>query len=74
MFMKNSFTAKVRRVGTSLGVLIPKETIEFEKVNVGEEVQISIMKPEKKLKEVLKLFGEAKATAPFVREHADREF
>ena len=65
------FKAKVRRVGTSLGFLIPKEVAEQEKILEGEEVQIGLLKT-RKIKEVLKLFGSAKRTKPFMRDREDR--
>jgi len=34
------FKAKVRKVGTSLGVLIPREVAEREKIKEGEEVDV----------------------------------
>ena len=40
------FKSKVRRVGTSLGVLIPKEFVEKEKIKEGEEVEVSLLKKE----------------------------
>ncbi|MBI4009761.1 MAG: AbrB/MazE/SpoVT family DNA-binding domain-containing protein [Candidatus Aenigmarchaeota archaeon] len=65
------FKTKIRKVGTSLGVLIPKELIEKQKIKEGEEVEIGLLK-RKKLEEVLKLFGTAKGTKPFERDRIDR--
>ncbi|MEM5879000.1 MAG: hypothetical protein QXU74_00715 [Candidatus Aenigmatarchaeota archaeon] len=70
--MAETFKAKVRSVGTSLGILIPKEIAEKEKVKEGEIIQVSIVKPN--LKEVMKLFGTAKDASKFERDHKDREF
>ncbi|MEM5773241.1 MAG: hypothetical protein QXL86_03415 [Candidatus Aenigmatarchaeota archaeon] len=70
--MVETFKAKVRSVGTSLGILIPKEIAEKEKVKEGEIIQVSILKPN--LKEVMKLFGTAKGASKFERDHKDREF
>ncbi len=72
--MENMFSAKVRQVGTSLGVLIPKEAIAAEEVQAGEVVQVSILKQKRDLRDILRLFGGAKGAKPFIREHADREF
>jgi antitoxin component of MazEF toxin-antitoxin module len=69
--MSDMFETKVRRVGTSLGVLIPKEIIERDQIKEGENVKIGLLK-ERKLREVLKLFGSAKETKPFVRDKTDR--
>ena len=69
--MPELFKAKVRKVGTSLGVLIPKEIAKREKIKEGEEVEIGLLKA-KKVNEVLRLFGTAKGTKPFVRDREDR--
>lgn len=69
--MARTFKAKVRKVGTSLGVLIPKEVIEMEKIKEGEEIRIGLLKA-RKIDEVLKLFGTAKSAKPFVRDRKDR--
>ena len=37
--MGKVFEVKVRRVGTSLGLLIPKEIAEKEKIKEGEKVE-----------------------------------
>ncbi len=65
------FRAKVRRVGTSLGILIPKEFVEKEKIKEGETVDVGMLK-QRRLEDVLKLFGTAKDTKPFVRDRTDR--
>ena len=69
--MPELFKAKVRKVGTSLGVLIPKEVIEEEKIKEGQEIQLSTLK-QKNLEEIFKLFGTAKGAKPFVRDRIDR--
>ena len=69
--MPEIFKTKVRRVGTSLGVLIPKELVKKQKIKDGEEVEIGLLK-RRKLEEVLKLIGTAKATKPFERDRIGR--
>ena len=69
--MSELFTAKVRRVGTSLGILIPKGVAEQEKIKEGQEIEVSLLK-RRKLEEVLKLIGTAKGTKPFERDRIDR--
>jgi len=69
--MPELFKTKVRKVGTSLGVLIPSEFIEKEKIKEGEEVEVEVLK-KRKLEEVLRMFGTAKATKPFERDRTDR--
>jgi antitoxin component of MazEF toxin-antitoxin module len=43
--MPETFRAKVRNVGTSLGVLIPKEIVKNENIETGDEVEVSLFKP-----------------------------
>ena len=69
--MSELFKAKVRRVGTSLGILIPKGIAEQDKIKVGQEIQVSFLK-QRKIEEVLKLFGTAKGAKPFERDRTDR--
>lgn len=71
--MPETFKSKVRTVGTSLGVLIPKEIANREKIKAGEEIEVSILK-KRNLKEIMKLFGSAKGALKFERDHKDREF
>ena len=54
--MSDLFKAKVRRVGTSLGVLIPKEIVEVERIKEGQEIELSLLK-RRKLEEVWKLIN-----------------
>lgn len=51
--MPRVFKAKVRKVGASLVILVPKELAEKEGIKEGEEVQIGLLKP-RKLQDVLK--------------------
>jgi antitoxin component of MazEF toxin-antitoxin module len=69
--MARTFKAKIRKVGTSLGVLIPKDIAEAEKIKEGDEVAVSILKG-RKINEVLKLFGTAGRTRSFERDRKDR--
>ena len=69
--MSELFKAKVRKVGTSLGILIPKEVAEHESIKEGQEIELSILK-QRKLEEVWKLIGTAKGTKPFERDRTDR--
>lgn len=69
--MGKLFSVKVRSVGTSLGVLIPKEIIVEENIKEGEHIEISIMK--KNLRLLKEAFGSAKgAKLKFERNHRDR--
>jgi antitoxin component of MazEF toxin-antitoxin module len=73
--MSKLFTAKVRKVGTSLGLLIPKEIAQQEEIKEGQEIQISLLK-KRKLEEVEemieKMFGKAKGAKSFERDRNDR--
>ncbi|MBI2141764.1 AbrB/MazE/SpoVT family DNA-binding domain-containing protein [Candidatus Woesearchaeota archaeon] len=69
--MAEMFKAKVRKVGTSFGVLIPMEIITKERIKEGEEVQLSLLK-ERKLEAIRKLFGSMKGAKPFERDREDR--
>lgn len=71
-FMGGVFKTKVREVGTSLGVLIPKEVAREMKIKKGEEIEISILKKNPEL--IAKFFGIDKGAKPFERDHRDREF
>ncbi|MDD5163305.1 MAG: hypothetical protein PHD95_03800 [Candidatus ainarchaeum sp.] len=63
------FESKVRQVGTSLGVLIPKEIANEGKIKENEIVQVAIIKKDLSLLE--EAFGCVK-TKPFRRDHKDR--
>lgn len=69
--MPELFKAKVRKVGTSLGVLIPKELAKREKIKEGEEVEVGLLK-ENRLRLIEKAFGIAKGAKPFERDRTDR--
>ena len=69
--MSELFKAKVRRVGTSLGILIPKQIAKQERIKEGQEIELSLLK-RRKLEEVWKLIGTAKGTKPFERDRIDR--
>lgn len=66
------FEAKLRKVGTSIGLLVPKEIIEQEHLKIGKTVEVAIVK--KNLALLKEAFGSAKGAGPFERDHTDREF
>lgn len=68
--METVFKVKVRRIGSSLGVLIPKRMISKKKIKEGEEIEISLLKRRKEL--ISKAFGIAKGAGPFERDSLDR--
>jgi bifunctional DNA-binding transcriptional regulator/antitoxin component of YhaV-PrlF toxin-antitoxin module len=61
--------AKIRRIGTSLGIIIPKEMLEMMKMREGDTVIIPrIENPVKEIRGILKGTG-----IVFERESADRD-
>ncbi len=65
------FKAKVRNVGTSLGILIPIEVVKEKKIKEGQNIEVSILR--KDLKLIRKSFGIAKnAKFEFGRDREDR--
>lgn len=70
--MAEMFKAKVRKVGDSLGFLIPKEIADTESIKEGEEVEVSVLKRRKLDALLKKLRGSAKGAGPFERDREDR--
>lgn len=70
--MVEIFKAKVRNVGTSLGILLPGKIVREEKIREGEKIEVSILK--KNLKLIEESFGIARGASKFKREHIEREF
>lgn len=68
--MESIFKVKVRKIGTSLGVLIPKKFIEERSVKEGEEIELAILKKRKEL--LTSSFGMAKGAGRFHRDRKDR--
>lgn len=68
--MTNTFESKVRLVGDSLGILIPKEIAKEKHIKKGEKVMIAVIKKDVNL--IKKAFGSAKQAKGFEREHIER--
>jgi len=68
--MAEIFVSKVRPIGSSLGVIIPKEIIDEEKLEAGEKVQVSILK--RNFKAIDELFGTMKGAKAFERDRRIR--
>lgn len=68
--METVFKVKIRRIGTSLGVLIPKQLIADRSIKEGEEVEIALLKKRKDI--IARLFGIAKGASHFERHAIDR--
>ena len=72
--MSQVFKAKIRKIGNSLGVLIPADVIEELHVDPGDEVSISLYSEDLDLRNerMMKMIGKYKGKGPFVREKEDR--
>ena len=68
--MPELFKTKVREVGTSFGILIPKSIADAGKIEKGDEIFVSVIK--KDLGLVKRSFGMAKGAKSFERERVDR--
>ena len=69
--MSELFETRIRRIGTSFGVLIPKRLMKDQKIKNGDKVEIALLK-RRKLALIERAFGIAKGSAGFEREHNDR--
>ncbi len=66
----DAFVSKVRPVGSSLGIIIPKDVVDAEHLESGSEVRVSIIRPDfRKLKA---LMGTVVEKVPFDRDRRDR--
>jgi len=65
------FKAKLRKVGTSFGVLIPNRMIKRNRFKAGEEVEMALIKKQR-IDLIEKAFGMAKGAGSFRRENVDR--
>ncbi|MFH1588935.1 MAG: hypothetical protein ABIA76_06385 [Candidatus Diapherotrites archaeon] len=63
------FESKIRMVGTSFGLLIPKDVVLEESIKKNQTVKVAILKRDLSLLD--KSFGSVK-TKPFKRDHSDR--
>ena len=71
--MPPAFDAKVRPIGDSFGVIIPKRVLEGLGASSGDTVRVSLLPDRKKaLEELRKLRGSLKTLPPFERDHDDR--
>lgn len=72
--MSEIIQTKLRNIGSSMGVLLPKEELNAIGAEVGDEIEIAILK-HKDEKEVDKWFGSAKNfRVAFERDKKTREF
>jgi antitoxin component of MazEF toxin-antitoxin module len=67
------FTARLRRVGNSLSVLVPKKALDDLGVGEGDEVEVALLpKPSDRRKRFLSAIGSVPGLGPFERERKDR--
>jgi antitoxin component of MazEF toxin-antitoxin module len=71
--MSTVFEGKVRRLGNSMAVIIPKEILEETGAKEGDVVKLSVPIPKQRRKEVFKKIAGIDAGArQFTREKSDR--
>ncbi|MFA4820141.1 MAG: hypothetical protein WC613_04245 [Candidatus Aenigmatarchaeota archaeon] len=72
--MPQPFQAKLRRIGTSIGILLPSEQLNAIGSDVGDDVEIVLLR-HRKGKDIERGFGMAKGfSKPFKRDKKTREF
>jgi hypothetical protein len=68
------FKSKIRPLGSSACVLIPKEQLENEGLKIGDEIEVALLR-HRDPKEIASGFGMAKHfKEPFVRDKKTRAF
>ncbi len=72
--MAEVFEAKLRKIGNSLGIIIPKEVIQATGYSEGDTIQVSIISSNLKERNrlLLSIAGKYKEKYPFVRDKEDR--
>ena len=71
--MSEVFETRVRRLGNSLAVIIPKKILKEVGAKEGDVLRLSVPVPKSKRKEVLRrLAGIDQSAEPFIREKRDR--
>jgi len=72
--MGQVFPAKLRRIGTSVGVIVPNEQMKELNVKVGDKVEVALLR-HRSPKEIREGLGMAKHfKEPFERGRKTREF
>ncbi len=65
-----AFVSKIRQLGSSCAVIVPKEVLQKEGIKLGQEVKFLVVTQD--FSRLEKLFGSAKGAKPFVRDRHDR--
>ncbi len=69
-----SVTAKVKKWGNSLGIVIPKETVNEENIEEGDELEVIMIKKTDVIKETFGMLkGKLKRNTDEVLAEVDRE-
>ena len=72
--MVDVFRAKLRKIGSSVGILVPKEQMTALEVNIGDEIEVALLKHRDPVV-IEEGFGMAKHfTKSFERDKKTREF
>jgi antitoxin component of MazEF toxin-antitoxin module len=67
------FVARLRRVGNSLSVLVPKRALEELRVGEGDQVEVALLHtPERRRRDLESALGSLPGLGPFERERGDR--
>lgn len=68
-----TFKAKLRRVGNSLSILVPKTALDQLGVQEGDEVDVALMPlPSQRRQRLDRFIGSVPGLGPFKRERNDR--
>jgi antitoxin component of MazEF toxin-antitoxin module len=71
--MSTVFEGKIRRLGNSMAVIIPKEILEEIGAKEGDVMKLSVPIPKQRRSEVLRrIAGIDERSGPFTREKGDR--
>ena len=72
--MATILQAKIRRIGNSLGILLPREAIQAEGVNSGDMIYITIStsSPLDHQNRLFEIAGSYEGSSAFEREREDR--
>ncbi|MGI0141985.1 MAG: AbrB/MazE/SpoVT family DNA-binding domain-containing protein [Candidatus Micrarchaeales archaeon] len=68
--MPEVIEVKLRKIGTSLGFLLPRKVILQEHLKEGETVEVALLKRQR-LDLLRKTFGITKGARPFKREYEE---
>lgn len=71
--LMEAFRARLRRVGNSLSVLVPKQTLDELHVGEGDEVEVTVHRVDSdQMRRLRSLIGTSPGLGPFKRDRRDR--